>query len=83
VKVYVVLGQIAYHALWSHLRRADVDLPRPRPPFAHGSEVVLDGVAVVMSYHVSQQNTFTGRLTEEMLDAVFSAAVAIAGTATR
>ena len=76
--VYVVLGQIAYHALWAHLRRTGMDLPRPRPPFGHGTEVVLDGATVVMSYHVSQQNTFTGRLTEEMLDGVFSTAVAIA-----
>ncbi len=75
VAVFVVLGQFAYHALWSHLRRRGIDLPVPRPPFGHGGEVTLDGVTILMSYHVSQQNTFTGRLTEEMLDDVFARSV--------
>ncbi|MEN8238979.1 MAG: uracil-DNA glycosylase, partial [Actinomycetota bacterium] len=74
VAVYVVLGQIAYHSLWAYLGRAGVDLPRPRPKFGHGKMVVVGGVSVVMSYHVSQQNTFTGRLTEVMLDDVFARA---------
>ena len=78
VTVYVTLGQIGYHSLWSHLARADMDLPKPRPKFGHGNVVVLDGVSIVMSYHVSQQNTFTGKLTEPMLDAVFSSALALA-----
>ncbi|MCL1599078.1 MAG: uracil-DNA glycosylase [Actinomycetia bacterium] len=75
--VFIVLGQFAYHALWSHLRRSGIDLPTPRPPFGHGDEVGLDDVTILMSYHVSQQNTFTGRLTEEMLDGVFARAVAL------
>lgn len=78
VSVFVVLGQFGYQALWSHLRRSDVDLPSPRPAFGHGSEIVLDGVTILTSYHVSQQNTFTGRLTEGMLDAVFDRAVQLA-----
>ena len=77
VAVYVVLGQIAYHSLWRHLARTGVDLPRPRPRFGHGHEVALGATTIVMSYHVSQQNTFTGRLTEPMLDQVFSTALSL------
>ncbi|MEN8239031.1 MAG: uracil-DNA glycosylase, partial [Actinomycetota bacterium] len=62
---------------WAHLGRAGVDLPRPRPKFGHGKVVVVGGVSVVMSYHVSQQNTFTGRLTEAMLDDVFARALSV------
>ncbi|KAA3635067.1 MAG: uracil-DNA glycosylase [Armatimonadetes bacterium] len=77
-RVYVTLGQFGYHAFWSHLRRTGHDLPSPRPKFGHGLEVDLDDVTIVASYHVSQQNTFTGRLTEPMLDSVFARAAAIA-----
>ncbi len=69
LKVVVALGGIGYQAVAQHL---DV---KPRPKFGHGVEVPLDsGLTILCSYHVSQQNTFTGRLTEEMLDAVFSRA---------
>ncbi len=67
--VFVALGGFAYQALAAHLGI------RPRPKFGHGVEVVDPrGRHVVCSYHVSQQNTFTGKLTEEMLDAVFGRA---------
>jgi len=78
VRVFVTLGQFAYQSVWSHLRRSSLDLPTPRPTFGHGREVPVDGSTIVMSYHVSQQNTFTGRLTEPMLDAVFTRAVELA-----
>ena len=64
-RAFVPLGAFAYQALCSILG------VRPRPPFAHGVEVPVVGDRwIVGSYHVSQQNTFTGKLTEPMLDAV-------------
>jgi uracil-DNA glycosylase family 4 len=69
--VFVPLGQIGYQAVWRHLRRTGVDAPIPRPRFGHGEVVEAGRFTIVTSYHPSQQNTFTGRLTEEMLDAVF------------
>lgn len=80
VRVFVALGQFAYKSVWAHLRRSGAEMPKPRPAFAHGSEVVVGRQVIVSSYHVSQQNTFTGRLTEPMLDDVFSRAVALATT---
>lgn len=69
VKVVVALGGIGYGEVCHYLGI------KPRPKFGHGVEVPLDsGLTVLCSYHVSQQNTFTGRLTEEMLDSVFARA---------
>jgi len=56
-----------------------VELPSPRPPFAHGLEVPLADVTILGCYHPSQQNTFTGRLTEDMMDAVLQRAREVAG----
>jgi uracil-DNA glycosylase family 4 len=68
-KVFIVLGGFAYQTMAVHLGIT------PRPKFGHGVEVPLDdGRVVLCSYHVSQQNTFTGKLTEDMLDAVFARA---------
>lgn len=70
-RVFVALGQYGYVSLWRYLG-GTVTLPRPRPKFAHGREIPLvDGRTVLASFHPSQQNTFTGRLTEEMLTGVF------------
>jgi len=72
-EVYLCLGSLAYQAMWSLLRDRGETLEVPRPPFGHGAVSALDGGRhVVASYHPSQQNTFTGRLTEEMFDHVFA-----------
>jgi uracil-DNA glycosylase len=73
----LALGAIAWDAILASARRLGWTVPRPRPRFTHGAETVLitaDGrsVRLVGCYHVSQQNTFTGRLTEAMLDAVIA-----------
>jgi uracil-DNA glycosylase family 4 len=68
--VVVCLGQFGYQAACSRFGVG------PRPKFGHGVEVVVDdGPTLICSFHPSQQNTFTGRLTEAMLDAVFARAV--------
>ncbi len=77
VRSVVVLGGFGWAALWPALRAAGVPVPARPAPFGHGVEVLLDdGRLVLGCYHVSQQNTFTGRLTEPMLDTVFARAVA-------
>jgi uracil-DNA glycosylase family 4 len=66
VRVFVALGQYGHQALCDHLGAV-----RPRPRFGHGLVAELpDGRHLVDSFHVSQQNTFTGKLTEAMLDDV-------------
>jgi uracil-DNA glycosylase family 4 len=79
LRVVVVLGSFGWAALWPTLRLAGVDVPPRVPPFAHGREVGVDGRMVLGCYHVSQQNTFTGRLTEAMLDAILGRARDLAG----
>jgi len=73
LRVVVCLGSFAYEAACAEFA------VRPRPKFAHGVEVETgSGVVVIGSFHPSQQNTFTGRLTEPMLDAVFRRAAELA-----
>jgi uracil-DNA glycosylase family 4 len=70
VQVIVVLGKFAYDVV-----AGLVGTPRPRPKFGHGVEVPTDdGRVMLCSFHPSQQNTFTGKLTEPMFDAIFSRA---------
>jgi uracil-DNA glycosylase len=82
LRVVVVLGAFGWQALLAVLSRSGWLVPRPRPVFGHGAEVVVphrDGRSLTLlgSYHVSQQNTFTGRLTPAMLDAVLTRAVSL------
>ena len=75
VEVVVCLGAFGYGQVLRLLADRGVAVPRPRPRFAHGGEVATGrGPVVLASYHPSQQNTFTGTLTEPMLDAVFTRA---------
>jgi uracil-DNA glycosylase len=75
LRAIVVLGAFGWQALWPALEEAGAArVPRPRPAFGHGVEVQVNGLTVLGCYHVSQQNTFTGKLTEPMLDAVFTRA---------
>ena len=77
--VIVVLGNFAYEAAWRVLRHLDTDLPAPRPKFGHAVEVPTGGPTILCSFHPSQQNTFTGKLTEPMLDGIFLRARTLAG----
>jgi uracil-DNA glycosylase family 4 len=88
VRAVVVLGAFGWQAALPALSAAGWDVPRPRPVFAHGVRTTLhaaDGggkLALFGCYHVSQQNTFTGRLTPAMLRGVLAAAAHTAGLAT-
>jgi uracil-DNA glycosylase len=74
LRVVIALGQFAFAVV------ADEFALRPRPRFGHGVEAMVpDGPAIVGSYHPSQQNTFTGKLTVSMFDAVFARARLLAG----
>lgn len=76
---YLVLGNFAWNSLFSALAELGEKVPKPRPKFSHGVQVKIDfkdGLTrlIVGSYHPSQQNTFTGKLTEKMLDEVIKKA---------
>jgi uracil-DNA glycosylase family 4 len=74
LRVVLCLGAFAYDAACTEFG------VRPRPKFGHGVEArAANGLHLLCSFHPSQQNTFTGRLTEPMLDAVFSRAVELSG----
>lgn len=71
VRVVVALGQIAFAAYLTARRQLQLPVPSPVPRFGHGRVFSLNGTFLLGSYHPSQQNTFTGRLTREMFQAVF------------
>lgn len=78
LRVVVVLGGFGWQALLGTLVRRGWTVPRPRPAFGHGAEAVVRRgdreLTLLGCYHVSQQNTFTGRLTPAMLDEVLARA---------
>jgi len=78
VQVIVVLGAFAYEAVGRVLADAGSRLPTPRPKFTHRLEVPTPRAVVLGCFHPSQQNTFTGKLTEPMIDEVFLRARALA-----
>ena len=78
-RVLVPLGAFAWEATLRALAAAGHAVPRPRPRFGHGAEARVGPYALVGSFHPSQQNTFTGRLTPSMLDAALRRAVDLAG----
>lgn len=69
VEVIICLGSFSLNAVCDELKI------RPRPKFGHGVEVKHERYKIVCSYHPSQQNTFTGKLTEKMFDSVFKTAI--------
>lgn len=86
VRVIVALGGYGWDAALRALRDAQAAVPKPKPRFGHSARAQIrtaDGhdVALLGCFHPSQQNTFTGKLTEPMLDALFADACALAGMA--
>ena len=74
VTVLVCLGEFAWNGALRAIPALGHGVPKPRPRFRHGAEARVGPYTLVGSYHPSQQNTFTGKLTEEMFDAVFTRA---------
>ncbi|HWH78753.1 MAG TPA: uracil-DNA glycosylase family protein, partial [Candidatus Binatus sp.] len=75
IEVVIVLGKIAFDAYLKAFQENGGVLPSPRPKFGHGVSVRLPaGPYLICSYHPSQQNTFTGKLTRPMFQAVFQKA---------
>jgi uracil-DNA glycosylase family 4 len=79
-RVVLALGAIAWASVLRVFRTRGVAVPRPAPVFAHGAEVSLPAAPWLLgAYHVSQQNTQTGRLTPAMFDTVLRRAIALTG----
>ncbi len=81
IRVIVALGAFAWEAALRATEATRGPLPRPRPRFGHGAEAPAGPCAILGTYHPSQQNTFTGRLTPAMLDAVLVRARGLASVA--
>jgi uracil-DNA glycosylase family 4 len=80
VRVVLALGAIGWAAALAHFARRGLAVPRPRPVFGHGAEARIPGGPVLLGcYHVSQQNTNTGKLTPAMIDRVLRRARQLTG----
>ena len=73
-QILVALGSFGWDGILRALKALGAEVPRPRPKFGHGAEAKIGRRRLLGCYHPSQQNTFTGRLTVEMTDAVFTRA---------
>jgi uracil-DNA glycosylase family 4 len=71
VRVVIALGQLAFTTYLTTRRELALSVPIPAPRFGHGRTYTLDDVTLIGSYHPSQQNTFTGRLTRDMFVTIF------------
>jgi uracil-DNA glycosylase family 4 len=78
-RVLIALGSFAWDGALRAVRALGERPPKPRPRFAHGAEASLGRWTLLGCYHPSQQNTFTGKLSEPMLDAVFARARELGG----
>ncbi len=83
LRVIVPLGGIGWDATLRSLATLGHASPGPKPRFGHGAEAVVGPYSLVGTYHPSQQNTFTGRLTQPMMEAVFTRAMSLAGLTPR
>jgi uracil-DNA glycosylase family 4 len=78
LRVIVALGAYAWDGALRAIAATGVAVPSPKPRFGHASEATVGPYALIGCFHPSQQNTFTGRLTPQMLDAVLTRAIALA-----
>jgi uracil-DNA glycosylase len=78
-QVIVCLGGFAWDAALRTLAARGESVPRPRPRFGHGAEISIGRLVLLGCFHPSQQNTFTGRLTEPMIDAAMQRARELSG----
>ena len=79
LRVIVALGAVGWDAALKALAALGHATPAPKPRFAHGAETAIGPYTLVGTYHPSQQNTFTGRLTAPMFEAVLARAASLAG----
>jgi uracil-DNA glycosylase family 4 len=84
VKVVIALGKLAFDAFLAAYLESGGTISKPRPKFAHGTSTILsNGVRLICSYHPSQQNTFTGKLTKPMFQSIFDQARAALRSSTQ